>query len=90
MFGKNVPQIPHVYKSVHWTLFYSVQPPSWLPSCKEDIAMPKVPKLIFIENLAYITTKKVSLTTFIALFPSQKPNKKCTLLCKLGLKGLRV
>ena len=58
MFGKNVPQIPHVHKSVHWTLFYSVQQPSWLPSCKEDIAMPKVPKLIYIGNLAYITAKK--------------------------------
>ena len=56
MFGKSVPQIPHVHKSVHWTLLCSVQQP--LPSCKEDIAMPKVPKLIFIENLAYITAKK--------------------------------
>ena len=35
----------------------SVQHYSWLPSCKQDIAMPKVPKLIFTENLAYITAK---------------------------------
>ena len=58
MFGKNVPQISHVHKSVHWTLLYSVQQSSWLPSCKEDIVMLKVPTLIFIENLTYITGKK--------------------------------
>ena len=50
--------VSHVRKSVLWTLLYSVQQPSWLPSCKEDIAMPKVPKFIFIENLGYITAKK--------------------------------